>query len=178
MPTNTKITIYTDGSCLVNPGPGGWAAVVFIGQEEPQRLSGGEGQTTNNRMELTGAIKGLEAIAPGSSVDLYSDSSYLVNTMTKNWKRRVNHDLWEQLDALAKLRQVNWLWVRGHNGDPGNEEADRLAGKAMKLAADGKQDRPVAQPSLEVPISQEVSEVASESTRESKTPGLTHLDDE
>ena len=174
MPNDAKITIYTDGSCLVNPGPGGWAAVVFPDQGEPQRLSGGEAQTTNNRMELTGAIKGLEATAPGASVDLYSDSSYLVNTMTKNWKRRVNHDLWEQLDGLAKLRRVNWLWVRGHNGDPGNEEADRLAGNAMKLAAGGKQVGPVAQLSREAPISPEVSEMASESSRTT----LTHLDDE
>ncbi|MFB3119401.1 MAG: ribonuclease H, partial [Stenotrophomonas maltophilia] len=98
MTTTNSITIYTDGSCLGNPGPGGWGAIVFGQSEEPQRLSGHEAQTTNNRMELTGAINGLEATAPGSSVDLYSDSSYLVNTMTKNGKRRKNNDLWEQLD--------------------------------------------------------------------------------
>jgi len=186
LPTDTKITIYTDGSCLVNPGPGGWGAVVFLGQGEPQRLSGGEAQTTNNRMELTGAIKGLEATAPGASVDLYSDSSYLVNTMTKNWKRRVNQDLWDQLDALSRLRQVNWLWVRGHDGDPGNEEADRLAGEAMQLAAGAKQGSPEppdnpepqvspkAQVSPEAPISPEVGEMASETERTT----LTHLDEQ
>lgn len=180
MPTDNKTTIYTDGSCLVNPGPGGWGALVLPDQGELQRLSGGEAHTTNNRMEMTGAIKGLEATAPGTSVDLYSDSSYLVNTMTKNWKRRVNNDLWDQLDALARLRKVNWLWVRGHNGDPGNEEADRLAGNAMKLAADGKLVTPEAQPKLDVPVSTkpsvktEVDEVASGSER----PVLTHIDEE
>jgi len=180
LPTDNKTTIYTDGSCLVNPGPGGWGALVLPDQGEPQRLSGGEAHTTNNRMEMTGAIKGLEATAPGTSVDLYSDSSYLVNTMTKNWKRRVNNDLWDQLDALARLRKVDWLWVRGHNGDPGNEEADRLAGNAMKLAADGKLVTPEAQPKLDVPVSTkpsvktEVDEVA----RGSERPVLTHIDEE
>ncbi len=174
MPTANKITIYTDGSCLVNPGPGGWGALVIAEQAERQRLSGGEPQTTNNRMEMTGAIKGLEATPPGASVDLYSDSSYLVNTMTKTWKRRVNHDLWDQLDALSKLRNVNWLWVRGHNGDPGNEEADRLAGNAMKLAAAG--DSGGKQASPEAPVIAEVSELAIESNKPALA--LTHLDEE
>ena len=168
MPHQQTITIYTDGSCLINPGPGGWGAVVHLEQGEPQRLLGGEAQTTNNRMELTGAIKGLEATPPGAFVDLYSDSSYLVNTMTKNWKRRVNHDLWKQLDALAGSRKVNWCWVRGHNGDPGNEEADRLAGKAMQLAADGKIDNPDSN------ANREEIEVSSDA----KGTSLTHLDDE
>ena len=182
MPSEEKTTIYTDGSCLVNPGPGGWAAVVHAVQGEPRRLSGGEAQTTNNRMEMTGAIKGLEATSPGASVDLYSDSSYVVNTMTKNWKRRVNHDLWDQLDALSRVRQVNWIWVRGHNGDPGNEEADRLAGQAMKLAADGKQAgkqlglETGADPATSV--IQEDTEVAFESNSEKDRTTLTHLDDE
>ena len=129
--------IYTDGSCLVNPGPGGWAAIV-MSDEEPLRLSGGEPETTNNRMELTAAIEGLEAVPAGSVVTVYSDSSYLVNTMTKNWKRNANHDLWQRLDRLRAERQVSWEWVRGHNGHPLNEEADRLAGAAMQVAARGK----------------------------------------
>ena len=129
------ITIYTDGSCLGNPGPGGWGAVVFGESEEPRRLSGHDGQTTNNRMELMAAIQGLDAAPTGSKVVLYSDSSYLVNTMTKNWKRRVNHDLWERLDALTGSRSVEWRWVRGHNGDRWNEAADRLAVSAMNVAA-------------------------------------------
>ena len=161
--TDNKITIYTDGSCLVNPGPGGWGALVLDPQGETRRLSGGEAQTTNNRMELTAAIKGLEAAPSGTTVDLFSDSSYLVNTMTKNWKRRANQDLWTQLDALSGQRKVNWRWVRGHNGDPGNEEADRLAGKAMQLAANGGATEPAMSDQEEAKPTQ---------------PRLTHLDEE
>ena len=127
----TEITIYTDGSCLNNPGPGGWGAVLLSEDGEPSRLSGHEPDTTNNRMELTAAIKGLEAVPAGAPVALYSDSSYLVNTMTRNWKRRANQDLWARLDALANQRHVTWNWVRGHAGDRWNEEADRLASSAM-----------------------------------------------
>ena len=140
MSTTQTLTIYTDGSCLGNPGPGGWGAIVFGESGEPQRLSGHDGQTTNNRMELMAAIQGLEAAPTGSSVVLYSDSGYLVNTMTKNWKRRVNHDLWGQLDALSGSRNVEWRWVRGHDGDRWNEAADRLAVSAMKVAAGGNSD--------------------------------------
>ena len=130
------ITIYTDGSCLNNPGPGGWGAVILSEGGEPFRISGHEPGTTNNRMELTAAIKGLEAAPAGAPVALYSDSSYLVNTMTRNWKRRANQDLWGRLDALAAERQVTWNWVRGHAGDRWNEEADRLASSAMSGNAD------------------------------------------
>ena len=136
MTDNDQITVYTDGSCLHNPGPGGWGAVLLSEGGEPLRLSGHEPGTTNNRMELTAAIKGLEAAPPGMPVALYSDSSYLVNTMTLNWKRRANQDLWAQLDALASQRQVTWNWVRGHAGDRWNEEADRLASSAMNGNAD------------------------------------------
>ena len=132
------ITIYTDGSCLNNPGPGGWGAVVMPEPGEATRLSGHEPWTTNNRMEMTAAIKGLEATPTGSIVALYSDSQYLVNTMTRNWKRRKNHDLWERLDSLAGERVVIWHWIYGHAGDRWNHEADRLAVSAMKTAASGK----------------------------------------
>ena len=135
MSTMQTLTIYTDGSCLGNPGPGGWGAIVFDESGESQHLSGHEGHTTNNRMELMAAIQGLEAAPTGSNVILYSDSGYLVNTMTKNWKRRVNHDLWGRLDALSGSRNVEWRWVRGHDGDRWNEAADRLAVSAMKNAA-------------------------------------------
>ncbi len=133
-----QITIYTDGSCLGNPGPGGWGAVVLAGTEEPVRLSGPEKQTTNNRMEIMAAIQGLEATPVNATVTLYSDSQYLVHTMTKNWKRRKNNDLWDHLDSLVRERQVEWNWIYGHTGDRWNEEADRLAVSAMKVAADGK----------------------------------------
>ena len=130
--SNTKsITIYTDGSCLNNPGPGGWGAVILPEQGEPVRVSGHDPDTTNNRMELTAAVKGLEATPTGASVAIFSDSEYLVKTMTRNWKRRVNQDLWNQLDSLVASRDVNWNWVQGHAGDRWNEEADRIAFAAM-----------------------------------------------
>ena len=103
---------------------------------EPIRLSGGERATTNNRMEMTAAIRGLEAAPAGTAVAVYSDSQYLVNTMTLNWKRRKNQDLWKQLDSLADERYVTWFWVRGHDGDRWNEEADRLALAAAKDSSD------------------------------------------
>ena len=118
--------IYTDGACSGNPGPGGWAAVLVEG-EGKRAISGGEDRTTNNRMELMAAIRGLEATAPGSEVTVHSDSSYLVNTMTRGWKRNVNADLWAQLDDLVAGRRVTWAWVKGHAGNPLNEEADSLA---------------------------------------------------
>ena len=127
-----QITIYTDGSCLRNPGPGGWGAIVLRDKVEPERLSGGHPYTTNNRMEMTAAIKGLEAAPTGAAVAVYSDSQYLINTMSLNWKRRKNHDLWQQLDSLSEERYVTWFWVRGHDGDLWNTEADRLAVSAAK----------------------------------------------
>ena len=179
MSTNDALTIYTDGSCLGNPGPGGWGAIVFYGTGDPQQLSGHEAHTTNNRMELMAAIQGLEAAPAGSKVILYSDSGYLVNTMTKNWKRRVNHDLWGQLDALSGSRNVEWRWVRGHNGDRWNEAADRLAGSAMKLAADGTYDGEAGLMSSG-PTSNEESGSTQSYILESAKPAdsLTHLDDE
>ena len=121
-----QINIYTDGACQDNPGPGGWAAIIEQ-DGESRELAGREERTTNNRMEITAAIKGLEATPEGSSVTLHSDSRYLVNTMTRNWKRNVNTDLWERLDSLVANRDVKWQWVRGHAGHPQNERADALA---------------------------------------------------
>jgi cyclic pyranopterin phosphate synthase len=122
--------IYTDGSCSGNPGPGGWAAIVVDGGNRIPH-SGGEPKTTNNRMEVLAAIMGIESVPAGSEVTVHSDSEYLVNTMTKNWKRNVNTDLWAYLDRVVAERAVQWEWVRGHNGHPMNEEADRLAVAAM-----------------------------------------------
>ena len=132
--------IYTDGSCSGNPGPGGWGAIVTQG-DDTRRLSGGHAATTNNRMEITAAIKGLEATPPGADVTIHSDSEYLVKTMTKNWKRNVNKDLWEPLERLVSARSVRFEWVRGHAGHPQNEAADRLAVQAMKSVADGTPPR-------------------------------------
>ena len=135
MTQRKTVSVYTDGSCLNNPGPGGWGAVILQDQGDPVRLSGHDPDTTNNRMELTAAIKGLEATPAGALVALYSDSSYLVNTMTRNWKRRVNQDLWRQLDSLSANRSLTWSWVQAHAGNRWNEEADALAFSAMNQAA-------------------------------------------
>lgn len=124
-----EFVIHTDGACKGNPGRGGWAAVIQ--QNGAQKIiSGGEPQTTNNRMEMTAVIKGLEAVDASAKVLINSDSTYVINTMTKGWKRRANHDLWERLDHLVKDRNISWHWVRGHSGDPGNELADSAATKA------------------------------------------------
>ena len=148
------IEIYTDGSCLRNPGPGGWAAIIMDGVDT-KRISGGDPRTTNNRMELMAAIQGLAALPPGSPVAIHSDSEYLVKTMTLNWKRNKNNDLWDKLDTLSAERQVTWEWVRAHVGRPYNEEADRLAvaamrgyvgGGAARGPAPGKAEAPQAQP--------------------------------
>ena len=124
------IIIYTDGSCKGNPGPGGWAAVYHTDGQD-HCVQGGEAHTTNNRMELKAAIEGLRTVQAtiprATHFTIFSDSTYLVNTMTKGWKRRANHDLWEQLDAVIRGVHVAWRWVKGHSGVPGNEVADDLA---------------------------------------------------
>lgn len=125
------IEIHTDGACLGNPGPGGWAAIV-IDNDSKQRLSGGDAETTNNRMEIMAVIKGLQAVPERAEVGVFSDSRYVINTMTRNWKRNANRDLWPLLDAEVGKRKVNWNWVKGHAGHPLNEEADALAVKEAK----------------------------------------------
>lgn len=120
------IDIYTDGSCIGNPGPGGWAAIIME-DGGTRKLHGREDNTTNNRMEVLAAIQGIEAMPTGADVRVHSDSSYLVNTMTKGWKRNKNQDLWARLDFEVDKRNVRWSWVKGHAGHPLNEEADRIA---------------------------------------------------
>ena len=131
------ITIYTDGSCLGNPGPGGWAAVIDDNGAK-RSLSGKEDNTTNNRMEILAAIKGLQAVPASSEVTVFSDSQYVVNTMTRSWKRNANQDLWAKLDAVAGQRKVSWQWTRGHAGNPGNEEANALALQQAQSFLKGK----------------------------------------
>jgi ribonuclease HI len=134
-----QVVIYTDGSCKGNPGPGGWGAWLRSGAHEKE-LFGGEALTTNNRMELRAVIEGLSALTKPCSVVLYTDSQYVrqgITTCIHNWKRRgwtttdkqpvKNADLWQQLDAIAAKHDVDWRWVKGHAGDPGNEKADALA---------------------------------------------------
>ncbi len=134
------IEIYTDGACSGNPGPGGWAAIVLMNGSK-RALHGREERTTNNRMEMLAAIKGLETVPEHSEVTVFSDSLYLVNTMTRNWKRNVNKDLWARLDAEVGKRDVTWDWVRGHAGHPLNEEADALASRE---ANNSHEERPSA----------------------------------
>lgn len=133
------VEIFTDGACSGNPGPGGWGAVLrFKGVEK--ELSGGERQTTNNRMELMAAIAALEALKRPSPVRLTTDSTYVRDGITKwihDWKRRgwktaakkpvKNVDLWQRLDAAAAAHEVDWQWIKGHSGHPENERADQLA---------------------------------------------------
>lgn len=120
------IRIYTDGACLGNPGPGGWAAII-VSDAGRRELKGREEDTTNNRMEVVAAIKGLAETPPGSEVRVESDSQYLVQTMTGRWKRKANLDLWATLDKLAAERSVSWVWIRGHGGHRENERANSLA---------------------------------------------------
>ena len=130
---SNEIVIHTAGACKGNPGPGGWGAVIEQNGGQV-KLSGSEPQTTNNRMEMTAVIKGLEAVDASANVLISSDSTYVINTMTKGWKRKANQDLWDQLDRLIGSRNVSWRWVRGHNGDRGNELADALATKEAGTA--------------------------------------------
>jgi ribonuclease HI len=139
-----RVTIYTDGACSGNPGPGGWGAILQFGEVE-RELSGGETLTTNNRMELTAAIEALRALKRPCRVDLYTDSQYVRQGITAwlpNWKRRgwrtadnkpvKNDDLWRALDEVATSHEVHWHWVRGHADDPMNIRVDALAVAAMK----------------------------------------------
>lgn len=139
--------IYTDGACSGNPGPGGWGAYFKWGGHEKE-LYGSEKATTNNRMELTAAIQALETLKRPMTVILYTDSSYVRNGIMSwmdGWKRNgwinsqklpvKNADLWRRLDEAAAPHDVDWRWVRGHAGDPGNERADRLAVKGRDEAA-------------------------------------------
>jgi ribonuclease HI len=119
--------VYADGSCLGNPGPGGWGVVLVSEDGFRLEFSGADASTTNNRMEITAAIEALRRLPAGLDVTVRTDSQYLVNTMTLGWKRRENLDLWKRLDTEAALRKVGWEWVRGHSGDTFNERADQLA---------------------------------------------------
>ncbi len=132
----STVEIYTDGSCFSNPGPGGWAAILVM-EGEQWYLSEGEPRTTNNRMEMTAAIEGLRVVPEDRKVHVFSDSKYVVNTMTLGWKRKKNLDLWELLDGVAAKRDVTWTWVKGHSGHAFNEKADLLARKEAGAYARG-----------------------------------------
>ena len=129
----TENILYTDGSCIGNPGPGGWASIIII-NDVKTTLSGSDEETTNNKMEITAVIKGLEQFPENSSVKIFTDSEYVINTMTKNWKRNTNLDLWNRLDSFVINRTIEWNWVKGHSGNKLNDEADLIAnGEAKKI---------------------------------------------
>jgi ribonuclease HI len=142
-PSAERVVIYTDGACKGNPGPGGWGAWLRWGGHEKE-LFGGDPATTNNRMELTAVIESLALLNRHTPVAVYTDSEYVKNGITTwihGWKKRgwktadnkpvKNIDLWQKLDALVASHEVQWHWVRGHAGDPGNERADALANRGV-----------------------------------------------
>jgi ribonuclease HI len=147
--THKKYTVYADGSCIGNPGPGGWGVIVIAPDGSRREFNGYSPATTNNKMELAAAIEGLRATEPGSHVLLRSDSQYLVNTMNLGWKRAKNHDLWKQIDAERDARTVEFEWVRGHATDPLNHRADELAvmgAKGLPIAAESTDGQIIARP--------------------------------
>lgn len=138
-----EVVIYTDGACSGNPGPGGWGAILIFG-EHAKEMSGGEQETTNNRMELAAAIQALEVLRRRCAIDLFTDSTYVKNGITQwlprwkknNWIRGKNQpvrnaDLWKRLDQLNSMHDIHWKWVASHSGNEGNERADELARSAI-----------------------------------------------
>jgi len=138
-----EVIIYTDGACRGNPGPGGWGALIKFDAAEKE-IFGGQNNTTNNQMELSAAIEGLSILKEPCDVHLFTDSKYVMDGITQwiqNWKKNnwktsakkevKNKELWQQLDRLMSYHQVQWHWVKGHSGDPGNETADLLANKGI-----------------------------------------------
>ena len=143
MATESTVTIFTDGACRGNPGPGGWGALLQVGATEKE-LWGGERNTTNNRMELTAVIRALEALKRPVAVRIHTDSQYVqkgISQWIHNWKKNgwrtsdkkpvKNADLWQRLDVLSGQHDVAWIWVKGHAGHPGNERADKLANRGI-----------------------------------------------
>ena len=140
----TNITVYTDGACSGNPGPGGWGVLIVTGASENIELNGGEKHTTNNRMELTAAIEALKHFKQSTKLTIFTDSVYVkegISSWLNNWKARgwktaskkpvKNEDLWKELDKQNQIHDVSWQWVKGHAGHPENERADYLARTGM-----------------------------------------------
>ncbi len=151
---NDTVVIYTDGACRGNPGPGGWGVVLSY-KGNTKELYGGECETTNNRMELTAVINALETLTKPCVVQLHSDSKYVLQGITEwlaNWKNRgwktanksavKNEDLWRRLDAAREIHQIEWLWVKGHSGNNGNDRADALANLGVDMLSTQTEARP------------------------------------
>ena len=151
MTNTTTVHLYTDGACKGNPGPGGWGVLLRYGRHEKE-LYGGEADTTNNRMELTAVIRGLEALNRPCQVTIHTDSQYVKNGMESwihGWKKNgwktsskqpvKNAELWQQLDQQVARHQVSWQWVKGHAGHPENERADQLANQGAAKVSDEQQ---------------------------------------
>ena len=177
------ILIYTDGSCLSNPGPGGWAAIILDGASKII-LKGREKSTTNNRMEMMAVISGLESVSNDDNVTIYSDSKYVINSITLGWKRKANLDLWKLLDQQLIGKNVEWKWVKGHSGDKYNDEADQIAFSeattfSSKLKGSYKIDPRVEylmnKPDLEIDDSDRNSIDTRDISGEGK---MSHLDDQ
>lgn len=145
MSDRPEVEMYTDGACSGNPGPGGWGTILRCKGAEKE-LSGGEAQTTNNQMELTAVIKGLQALKRPCNVTLYSDSKYVCDALTKGWAKKwqknswkksdgktaLNIPLWEELLSLCEIHKINIIWVKGHAGHPENERCDEMAVKESR----------------------------------------------
>ncbi len=165
MSEQPKVSLYTDGACKGNPGPGGWGFVLVSGSNRLEAC-GGDPATTNNRMELLAAIRGLEALKTSCQVELWTDSRYVQQGITQwihNWRRKgwktaggdpvKNQELWQELDTLAAEHDVSWQWIKGHSGHPENERCDRLAVYGFERAKQGEKQDLIGKPLIELPES-------------------------
>lgn len=127
------IVVYTDGSCMPNPGKGGWAFVALDKDGEEVEIFGGDKKTTNNIMEMTAVMEALRYFWFEKNFRIFSDSQYVINCAQGKWKRKKNQELWKEFDTLANGKNIEWVWIRGHSGNPYNERVDRLAKEGVNF---------------------------------------------